>query len=199
MKQAARKMTFEEYLNLEDFDDLPEERCEFVDGELVALPPESEPNDWIARYLFLLLANAGIVSARLIAIHTCELQVPVLQPTAPRNRYPDLVILREEHLQLTQRRLTIKLDMPPPQLVAEVVSPGQSNYDRDYRDKLAQYQRRGIPEYWLIDPEQQAIMVLKLTEGKYIEVATFRGDVQIDSPTLKDLKLTANQVFAADS
>ncbi len=137
MTQAARKMTFEEYLNLDDFDDLPEERCEFVDGELVALPPESEPNDWIARYLFLLLANAGIVSARLIAIHTCEFLVPVLQPTAPRNRYPDLVILREEHLQLTQRRLTIKLDMPPPQLVAEVVSPTQSNHDRDYSRQVS--------------------------------------------------------------
>ena len=33
--------------------------------------------------------------------------------------------------------------MPPPQLVAEVVSPGQNNRNRDYKDKLAQYQRQG--------------------------------------------------------
>lgn len=196
MTQAARKLSFEEYLNLESSEGLPEARSEFINGELTELPPESEPNDWIARYLFLLLANAGAVSARLIAIHTCELQVPVLQPTDPRNRYPDLVILREEHLQLTQRRLTIKLDMPPPQLVAEVVSPGQTNRDRDYKDKLAQYQQRGIPEYWLIDPEQEAIVVLEMQSGHYVKVGTFTGQDPIHSPALQTLTLTASQIFA---
>lgn len=196
MTQAARTLTFEEYLNLEDFEGLPEGRSQFFDGALIELPPESEPNDWIARYLFLLLANAGIISARLIAIHTCELQVPILQPTDPRNRYPDLVILEEAHLQLTQRRLTIKLDMPPPRLVAEVVSPGQTNRNRDYKDKLAQYQQRGIPEYWLIDPVQKAIVVLELQSGEYVNVGTFAGKDQIYSPTLGSLSLNAEQIFA---
>ncbi|BAU16003.1 hypothetical protein LEP3755_65700 (plasmid) [Leptolyngbya sp. NIES-3755] len=196
MTQAARKLSFEEYLNLESFEGLPEGRSEFINGALTELPPESEPNDWIARYLFLLLANTGIVSARLIAIHTCELQVPVLQSTDPRNRYPDLVILREEHLQLTQRRLTIKLDMPPPQLVAEVVSPGQTNRDRDYKDKLAQYQQRGIPEYWLIDPEQKAVIVLELRSGQYVETGTFEGKNLIRSSVLKNLPLSAEQILA---
>lgn len=58
MTQAARKLSFEEYLNLESSEGLPEARSEFINGELTELPPEPEPNDWIARYLFLLLANA---------------------------------------------------------------------------------------------------------------------------------------------
>lgn len=194
MTQAARKLTFEEYLAL---DNLPGRRCEFVDGELVELPPESEPNDFIARYLLFAIASSGVVPLRLIAIHTCEVEVPTLKPGDPRTRYPDVVILREAHLSLTQRRLTIKIDMPPPQMVAEVVSPGDSNRERDYECKRKQYQARGIPEYWLIDPEQQTVTVLELRAGKYAEVGKFCGSDRAISPTFRALELTVEQIFAA--
>jgi len=197
MTQAARRLSFEEYLALEDKSDLPDERHEFVDGEFVELPPESEPNDFIARYLLFVLASSGVVSLRLIAIHTCELQVPVLKPKTPHNRYPDLVILREEHLALTKARLTITKDMPPPMLVVEVVSPGETTRDRDYKDKREQYEARGIPEYWLIDPEQRSLIVLELTAGKYREIGTFCGSDRIYSLTFQDLQLTAEQIFTA--
>ncbi|MGL5065256.1 MAG: hypothetical protein ACRC62_35245 [Microcoleus sp.] len=42
------KLTFEEYLRYEDDSD---NRYELIDGELIELPPESEPNCFIARYL----------------------------------------------------------------------------------------------------------------------------------------------------
>jgi len=31
--------------------------------------------------------------------------------------------------------------------------------DRDYRDKRSQYEARGIPEYWIVDLQEQAIVV----------------------------------------
>jgi Uma2 family endonuclease len=49
-----------------------------------------------------------------------------------------------------------------PFLVAEVVSPGQSL--RDYRDKKADYWRAGIREYWIVDPEREAVTVM--TRGR---------------------------------
>ena len=61
---------------------------------------------------------------RQVQLHTCELQVPVLQSGDPANRYPDLLVLRPEHLELTRKRLTLTFDMLPPHLVVEVVSPG---------------------------------------------------------------------------
>jgi Uma2 family endonuclease len=144
----AQRLTFAEYLEI---DDGTEKRYELVDGRLIELPPESEPNTSLANYLFLLLVNAGMLFRR-IQPHVCELQVPVLESGDPANRYPDLVILRDEHLELTRKRLTITFDVLPPHLVVEVVSPGQSNRDRDYVRKRKQYAARGIPEYWLIDP-----------------------------------------------
>jgi len=198
MTQATRPLTFEEYASLDAEDwvrlGLPEGRCEYVDEwELNELPTESEPNDFLSRYLLFVLASSGIIPLRLIAIHSCEVEVP----GKPKTRFPDLVILREEHIALTKRRLFIRLEMPVPRLVAEVVSPGDDNYKRDYEAKRKQYQKRGIPEYWLLNPETETIEVLELKDGQYVPFGVFTGDEPVQSPTFKDLKLTANQVFAA--
>jgi Uma2 family endonuclease len=194
MTQARSKFTtFEEYLSASD---TLEGRYELIEGELVELSPESEPNNWIARYLLISLAASGIISPRLIVIHSLELQVPVLQPRDPANRFPDFVILRAEHLELTQRRLTITLDMPPPQLIAEVISPGKTNRERDLIYKRAQYAAIALPEYWLIDPGTKSITVLYLQDDDYDEIGTFKGDECVNSPTLPMLMLTAEQIFA---
>jgi hypothetical protein len=58
----------------------------------------------------------------------------------PKNRYPDLTIIREEHIQLLSQRNTILLSMLPPLLVIEVVSPGEIQRERDYIAKRIQYQ-----------------------------------------------------------
>jgi Uma2 family endonuclease len=96
---------------------------------------------------------------------------------------------------MTQRRLTITLNMLPPQLVVEVVSPGQVSRERDYYHKRNQYAARGIPEYWIIDPEAQTIMVLQLKHDTYGEVGIFQSNTPIFSPTLPHLILTSEQIF----
>lgn len=194
MTTTRKKLTFEEYL---EYDDGTDNRYELVDGELIALPPESEPNDAIANYLFLALVNVGI-PFRLIRPHTCEIQVPVMQLGDPQNRYPDLVVLRPEHLALTQKRLTIKLDMPPPVFAVEVVSPGHTSRERDYERKRNQYQSIGIAEYWVVDPKEQTVLVLHLENGEYREVGKFRDRESIYSPTFQTLNLTATEIFATE-
>jgi Uma2 family endonuclease len=199
MTQAQLKFTtFEEYLSYSHEMDM-EGRYELIDGELVELLPESESNNWIANYLQFLLAATKITPLRLIRIHALELQVPVLQPKDSANRYPDLVVLRPEHLELTQRRLTITIDMPPPRLIAEVVSSGKTNRDRDYIPKRAQYAAIAVPEYWLIDPSTQTVMVLTLDGEAYREVGVFSGDEAIGSIEFTELNLTVAQIFQSES
>lgn len=198
MTQAKVKFaSFEEYLAYSDKTPL-EGRFELVRGELVELPPESEPNNWLANYLQFLLVAANVAPLRLIKIHALELQVPVLQPNDAANRYPDLVVLRPEHLELTQRRLTITRNMPPPRLVVEIVSPGKTNRDRDYVSKRAQYAGIGVPEYWLVDPAAQTVMVLSLAGETYQEVGVFGLQRAIASVEFPDLTLKASQIFEAD-
>ena len=190
----AKFATFEDYLAHSDEMALVG-RFQFIDGELVELPPESEPNDFVADNLQFYLAMANLFSRRLVKTHTCEVQVPVLHPKDPANRFPDLVILREEHLVLTQRRLTITLDMPPPRLIAEVVSPGKTNRDRDTIHKRSQYAALGVPEYWLIDPDGKTVTVLALGAEDYQTIGTFSGSESIQSQELPGLSLPVEQLF----
>ena len=190
----AKFATFEDYLAYSDEMGLVG-RFQLIDGELVELPPESEPNDFVADNLQFYLAIANLFPRRLVKTHTCEVQVPVLHPKDPANRFPDLVILREEHLELTQRRLTITLDMPPPRLIAEVVSPGKTNRDRDTIHKRAQYAALGVPEYWLIDPDGKTVTVLALGTEDYQAMGTFSGSESIQSQELSGLALAAEQLF----
>ncbi|MGF1499649.1 MAG: Uma2 family endonuclease [Elainellaceae cyanobacterium] len=180
---TAQRLTFEQYL---EWDDGTDKRYQLVDGRLIELPPESEPNTSIANYLFLQLVNAGI-PFRQVQPHACELQVPVLRPGDPANRFPDLVLLREDHLELTRRRLTITFDMLPPHLVVEVVSPGERNRERDYERKRRQYAARGIPESWIVDPNAGAIAILQLDQGRYAEVGQFTEEAILQSPELASL------------
>jgi Uma2 family endonuclease len=196
MTQAKlRFASFEEYLVWsDDPENYMEGYYELINGELVKLPPESRFNSTIALRIFLALVNAGI-PIDLIHPGKCEIQVPVLQLGDAANRYPDLVVLREEHLELTERRLTITRDMPPPQMVLEVASPGKANRDRDYKNKLDQYQALGINEYWIIDPKQKVLTIFELKQSGYKKIGEFRDHVPILSPIFPGLVLTTAQVL----
>ncbi|MEG4276361.1 Uma2 family endonuclease [Microcoleus sp. MON1_C1] len=196
MVQAeSKKLTFDEYLNYSNDTD---QRYELIDGELIALPPESEPNNFIANYLFFYLASSGLVPLRLIKTHNCEVQVAVLRSGDAANRYPDLIILEPEHIPLTANRLTITFDMLPPRFVVEVVSRGRLGRDRDYDRKRAQYAARGIAEYWVIAPIEQVVTVLRLENGQYVEVGVFRDGEAIVSPMFPQLSLTVQQILSGE-
>jgi Uma2 family endonuclease len=187
-----RFSSFEEYLAAE-VSDLPEGLCEYWDGELVELMTESGRNDAIALLILAALMAIG-VPLRLIRPGRAEIEVI----GQPRTRFPDLTVLDGVHLPLVEKRLTITRKMPPPRLVVEVVSPGgesSDNYKRDYVNKLQQYAAIGIPEYWLVDPDREWVMVGTLTDGAYL-FQTFMGNQSIGSPTFPELKLTAAGILA---
>ncbi len=177
-------MSLEDYFNYED----DTENCyELENGELVIMPPESDLNLRIASFLFAYFVIQGVPCDRL-RIGT-EIVVTGSKATV---RLPDLIILSEELVIALKSatRSTITMDMPPPQLVVEVVSPGKKNRDRDYRYKRSQYQARGIIEYWIVDPIEQKITIFNLVEGLY-EERIFKEKEAIASPILSELNLTS--------
>jgi Uma2 family endonuclease len=155
---------------------------------------ESKINDDIANYLYLMLVQMGIYYKLL-----SPGKVQIVVDGKPRTRYPDLTVLEDIHIVLVSKSNRVTRDMPPPRLVVEVVSPGDEdsdNYTRDYQDKRDQYADRGIPEYWLIDPQRSWVMVGTLVSGSY-QFQTFRDEQPIVSPTFPELKLTAAIVLEA--
>jgi Uma2 family endonuclease len=182
--------TFEEYLQ---YDDNSEKLYELFNGELIEVPPESGFNVEIANFLFLKFAL--LLGHRRVRGHGLELEVR----GEPKNRYPDLTIIREEHIQQLTKRNTIRLSMLPPLLVIEVVSPGEIQKERDYIAKRMQYQDCEIPEYWIVDPQSQTIVTLELRDNRYTEVGNFSNDDLVRSRGFKALNLKASEVFEKKS
>lgn len=187
VQTKPRFLSFEEYLS---YDDGTDNRYELFNGELIEVPPESGFNVEIANFLFSLFLP--IVGHRRLRGHGLELEVR----GEPKNRYPDLTIIREEHIQLLKKRNTIRLNMAPPMLVIEIVSPGELQRDRDYIAKRTQYQDLGIPEYWIVDPQTQTILILGLVESVYQEIQTLTPTDRLQSPQLGELNVTVAEVLA---
>ena len=178
--------SFEDYL---DYVDDNNRLYELFNGELVQVPPESGLNIGIATSLLIYFAQ--MFSHFRLRGHGLELEVN----GEPRNRYPDLTIIKTEHIEQLRSRNTIRLHMAPPDLVVEVVSPGNLQRDRDYIAKRSQYQDRDIPVYWIIDPQVKEITVLTLIDTGYQE-QIYRGNDRLKfQDTLLDL--TADQVLSA--
>jgi len=185
---APKLMTMAEYLA---YDDGTDTRYELVDGALVEMPPESQVNLTIAKYLLFELAKHLPIA--LIAVGT---EVEVTGRRA-RCRLPDLLVHTEEsQIALAgARRATLTREMPPPAIVVEIVSLGQRNRDRDYRYKRTEYAAREIAEYWIIDPEQQQVTVCLWVNGQY-EDTLYTGNTPLASTIVPGFTLSAAQVLA---
>ncbi len=185
---TTKKMSFEEFL---DYDDGTDYLYELENGELILVSSESDINQRIAMFLLAYFLQHGIPSYRMrmkaeVAVNSGQVGV----------RVPDLVVYSEELAVAMEgaRRSLVFMDMPPPLLVVEIVSPNQAS--RDYRYKRSEYAARGIAEYWIVDPIAQKVTILEWVEGFYDE-RVYEGDRAIASKVLPALELTAAQVLQA--
>ncbi|MCC5646375.1 Uma2 family endonuclease [Nostoc sp. CHAB 5824] len=189
VQELGKRLTLEEYLK---YDDRTDSQYELVAGELVGIPPESPKNVQVS--LFLLVNFLKFVWVNRLS-NKVEIVVAGSRATT---RIPDLVVLTDELATALEgaTRSTITLDMPPPALVVEVVSPGKANEDQDYRYKRSEYAARRIAEYWIVDPQINAVTVLILVDGFY-EETRFTGNTVIASTIFPELHLTVEQVLKA--
>ncbi|MCS7226636.1 MAG: Uma2 family endonuclease [Gloeomargarita sp. SKYB31] len=187
MVTVATRLTLDEFLR---WDDGSESLYELENGQLIPMPAESEVNRRIAMFLLAQFLSLGISPLRLslkteVVVSGCSVRVP------------DLIVFSEELVQAMQgaSRSLVTLEMPPPLLVVEIVSPGQEK--RDYRYKRSEYAARAIPEYWIVDPLQNKVTILEWVEGWY-EEQVFTGQQTLVSPQLGALPFTAQMLLSVN-
>jgi Uma2 family endonuclease len=77
--------------------------------------------------------------------------------------------------------------------VIEILSPGNTN--REMKDKFEIYQEAGVKEYWIVEPNDQFILIYTLQKGKYIGSKPYTMEDCITSIILPDFSLDVKEIF----
>jgi Uma2 family endonuclease len=105
---------------------------------------------------------------------------------------PDLLFLTNERLDAISTTPWVK---GAPSLVVEIGSPSTRKRDATIKRRL--YERFGVEEYWLVDPELDSIDVYRLTDSRYqrtAQLALEAGDI-LTTPLLPGLTLPLSTIF----
>ncbi|MBD2335730.1 Uma2 family endonuclease [Calothrix sp. FACHB-156] len=199
VKIPVQKLTFEDFL--EQYPD-GSGIYELVNGEIIKVEPIRAHKN-VARFLMLGF-NDEIKRLELDYIADKDVIVRTFSSTGEeQGRNPDVSVVNAS--QWNSNVLAYGALIEPIQLAVEVTS---TNWDDDYIDKLDEYQRLGIPEYWIVDylaiasraylgnPKLPTVFVHQLVDGKY-QVQKFTGNDRIISLTFPELQITVKQIVAA--
>lgn len=103
---------------------------------------------------------------------------------------PDVLFIRAERMGIVERVV-----MGPPDLAVEVVSAGNSRHDAVV--KLGIYAEYGIPEFWLVWPQERRVDVFTLAEGSYGQPRMLTSEDALTTPTLPGFTLPVRTIFAS--
>ena len=83
---------------------------------------------------------------------------------------PDIVVVLQENQIITTTKLK-----GIPDLVIEILSPSNREYDQELKKRL--YEQHAVPEYWIVDPENQ--MVEQNVLGENVKYSAALQQVQV--------------------
>jgi Uma2 family endonuclease len=150
MASPTTKLTYHDYLQL------PEDgkRYEIMDGDLYMTPAPATRHQQIVVRLTQILA-AYLEAHPIGALYVAPTDVLLSDNDIVQ---PDLLIV----LDRGTARITEKNIQGPPDIVIEVLSP--STVARDLDLKRKRYEHFGVREYWMVDPDQNTLEMLQLTQ-----------------------------------
>jgi Uma2 family endonuclease len=108
-------------------------------------------------------------------------------------REPDIAVYLTEHLDRFEERYG-----GTPDIVFEVVSDDAASRARDYEDKRRDYAEAGVPEYWIVDPHEQRVVVLGLTGSEYSVHGEFGSGDTATSRLLSGLRISVADLLQSD-
>jgi len=107
-------------------------------------------------------------------------------------REPDLIFMLAEHASRMGEDYWMGAD-----LAMEVVSEDSESRERDIVKKRKAYAAAGIAEYWIIDPRERNITVLKLSGKSYSLHGEYDEGQKARSALLKGFNVDVSECFNA--
>ena len=182
---ADTRFTYDDFVLLPD----DGKRHEIIDGEHYVTPsPNLRHQDLVQRLLvevvLYLRTNPGAGRVFVAPLDVVLSQWDVVEPDL-------LFVAGDQPAIMTEKNI-----QGPPALVVEVLS--KSTRKRDAQTKRRLFERTGVREYWLVDPELDTVQVFRLSpEGKLargIELSTEDGDV-LTTPLLPGCAIDLRELF----
>lgn len=180
---SSTKLTYADYLLFPD-DGL---RHEIIEGEHYVSPSPSMRHQRISGRLFKLIqiyldthSAGGEVFYAPFDVLLSEFNV----------LEPDLGYISSRRSQI----ITSQNVQGAPDLVVEILSP--STRSRDRRLKRDVYERSGVEEYWVVDPDNDLIEVHRRLYGAFAPPVQYRRGEILTTPLLPDLDLPLDKILA---
>jgi len=178
------KLTYEDLLALPD-DGM---RHELIDGEHYVTPSPASAHQLILGNLYYVIRShlehrrLGVIMFAPFDIILSKYDVVV----------PDLIYFSSKRF---KRVVDERNAQGPPDLAVEVLSP--STRRRDIHLKRNLYERKGVGEYWVVDPKRKTIKISRLNRGKYRNAADLSLESRdvLTSPLFPKLKLPLVEIF----
>lgn len=142
---------------IEEIYALPEgERAELINGELYMMATPARIHQELVSGLFYEIAAYIRGNKGKCKVYPAPIAV---FPHKDDSTYlePDIIVVCDRD------KLDDKGCKGAPDMVIEIVSP--SSKKLDYVLKLAEYEKAGVREYWIVDPNKQCILVYRFTEN----------------------------------
>ena len=161
---------------------------ELSEGCLEVLPMPTTAHQRLVLHLY------GLLLAFTLARDLGEVLVAALRVRLGRDQFrePDVVFMQKEHADRIGEEFWEGAD-----LVMEVVSGGKKDRHRDLVTKRREYARAGIPEYWIVDPNEERITVLRLDGTQYAVQGEFAKGTVATSHLLKGFSVDVTAAFAS--
>jgi Uma2 family endonuclease len=178
----------EQLVTYDDYARLPDDgkRYEVADGVLELMSPAPSPKHQVVSNQIQTLLTNSCQSEYIIFASPVDLIL-----SAKEIRQPDLVMVLRSRMDIITRRGIEGI----PDLVAEILSP--HSVKRDKQKKLKTYAAYQIPEYWIIDPANEALEQYILTDSRYELVNLYDREETVQSDRLPCVSFTMGQIVDA--
>ena len=177
-------------LTYDDFVLFPDDgkRHELIDGEHYVTPSPNTAHQTVSGNLHLLIAS-WLETHPIGRIWYAPYDVVFSQFDVVE---PDLLYMSNER---AAEVLTPQHVRGTPEIMVEIASPGTRKRDETIKRRL--YDRAGVSEYWIVDPEVDVIRIYRRGDnafGRAIELSREAGDV-LTTPLLAGLDMPLARIF----
>lgn len=194
MAQLAKSLngtfSYADYLSWPD-----EERWEIIEGVAYDMSPApSREHQRVSANIFAKIFN-------FLSGKECETYFAPFDVRLPKTKgasdeeirtvvQPDIVVVCDRN------KLDERGCLGAPDIAVEILSPSTSY--KDQTEKLRLYEKHGVKEYWIVNPDGRYVMLYSLEGTKYAKPEYLAENDTLESRVLKGLKIDLHEAWAQE-